>query len=362
MKTALKIYKRNEHNLSRRSIDSDALKIMERLSHSGYKAYLVGGGVRDLLLQRTPKDFDIATDATPKEIKKLFGNCRIIGKRFKLAHIFFRSGKIIEVSTFRDNQPQSTESNILENDNYYGTEQTDAIRRDITINALFYNSSNFTIRDYVGGVEDLRSKLIKVIGDPLLRFTEDPVRMLRVTRHAVKAGFNIAPDALTAIATKSDLLLKCPVSRLYEEFKKDLSSGYFSGIVDLWHQTGMLAHLAPELEKLLENESGRKLLNAIDDWKLANLTPAYAAMYLICVLDGNFEEVSKKTFDDIKFLKNLAFPKREKENMQAALYLAQKLLSNRIKLGEAKKRKNFEDAEILIDLYNIYQENDEKLD
>ncbi|MCB0309961.1 MAG: polynucleotide adenylyltransferase PcnB, partial [Bdellovibrionales bacterium] len=190
------IYSRSQHNISRSAIDKDALKIMYRLLRHNYEAFLVGGGVRDLLLEKEPKDFDISTDATPNQIRSLFRNCRIIGRRFKLAHIYFRGGKIIEVSTFRDESApidvQDDEElrrygRDVKRDNRYGTAETDAFRRDITINGLFYDLSNFSVIDYVGGMSDLRAKIIRVIGNPDERFQEDPVRMLRVIRHAARA-------------------------------------------------------------------------------------------------------------------------------------------------------------------------------
>lgn len=264
------IYPRERHSISRKNIDPDALRIMLRLVQHGFKGYLVGGGVRDLLLGKKPKDFDIATDASPSRIKALFRNSRIIGRRFKLAHIFFRGGKIIEVATFRDltapnevNSSQEDENgeepgqdglkmrNRAPDDNKYGTEVTDALRRDLTINGLFYDISSFSIIDYVGGVNDLRSRLVRVIGDPVDRFEEDPVRMIRVVRHAAKTGFRIEEGALSAILDLHGLIESCPPMRVYEEVKKDLISGKFLGIARLLASARLLQHILPEL--LIEN-------------------------------------------------------------------------------------------------------------
>lgn len=251
------IYPRSEHCISRDSLDPDALKIMFRLTHHGHKAYLVGGGVRDLLLNKAPKDYDIATDATPRKVKELFRNSRIIGRRFKLVHIFFGSGKIVQVSTFRDfsdpidvqdeQDSDGSRAHQLITDNKYGNEQTDAQRRDLTINGLFYDASTLSIIDYVGGMDDLREGVIRVIGDPDERFKEDPVRMIRVVRHAARAGFVIEPETYAAIARNRDLLSSCSTMRVFEEVKKDLLSGSCVAIFRLLAQSSLLDLLLPEL-------------------------------------------------------------------------------------------------------------------
>ena len=223
-----KIYPRTDHTLSRSKIDPDALSIMYRLSRGGYKAYLVGGGVRDVLLNKRPKDFDIATDATPRQVKALFRNSRVIGRRFKLVHVYFAHGKNIEVSTFRDNFiPQEEEESDSESDkapvssdNIFGTEATDALRRDITINALFYDGVSRSIIDYIGGIEDLRRGIIRVIGDPTERFIEDPVRLIRVVRHAARTGFAIEEKCRVAIQKNIALLKKASQVRVFEEIKR----------------------------------------------------------------------------------------------------------------------------------------------
>jgi poly(A) polymerase len=251
------IYPREMHSISRQNIDSDALKIMRRLIQAGYKAHLVGGGVRDLLLDKKPKDFDIATDATPREIKNLFGNCRIIGKRFKLAHIYFNANKIIEVSTFRDMHEAIVVEDALEHDrmiitqdNNYGNEMTDALRRDLTINGLFYDLSTFSIIDYVGGMKDLDNQIVRVIGDPATRFAEDPARMIRVLRHAARSGFVIEPECLVALEEHNSLINKCAPARIFDEFKKDLFSGFAENIISLMQRHGILQHILPDISAL----------------------------------------------------------------------------------------------------------------
>ncbi|MCB0337050.1 MAG: hypothetical protein KDD62_12120, partial [Bdellovibrionales bacterium] len=243
------------HSISRTQIDQDALKIMRRLIRFGHKGYLVGGGVRDLLLGKEPKDFDIATDATPRKIKSLFRNCRIIGKRFKLAHVYFRGMKIIEVATFRkqttdDSDDPETETVTLGKDNTFGDEQNDALRRDLTINGLFYDLDTFTVIDYVGGVEDLRNGIVRMIGDPMTRYTEDPVRMLRVARHAGRTGFTIEAATGAAIEKCLPLLADVAPVRIYEEVKKDMTSGHFREIAALFDSLGLLSTLLPRWSDL----------------------------------------------------------------------------------------------------------------
>ena len=190
------ILSRNQHSISRKQIDADCLKVLYRLSRHGFKAYLVGGSVRDLLLGRQPKDFDIGTDATPSQIRKLFRNCFLVGRRFRLAHIRFSGNKLIEVATFR-RQPEEDELPDNHDDhshfvqNVFGSPAEDAFRRDFTINALFYDIADFSVIDYVGGLQDLEQKRIRVIGDPLVRFVEDPVRMLRALEFAARLDFQL---------------------------------------------------------------------------------------------------------------------------------------------------------------------------
>ncbi len=255
VESAATIFTRSEHGISRQDLDPDALKIMYRLLRHGYKAYMVGGGVRDLLLGKKPKDFDIGTDATPNQIKSLFRNCRIIGRRFKLAHVFFKGGKIIEVSTFRDlsSAVDPIEANIPQfgqnalRDNKYGTAETDAVRRDITINGLFYDLGTFSVIDYVGGMEDLRLGRIRIIGEPALRIAEDPVRMLRAVRHAIRANFVLDPSCEKAILENAHLITKSSPVRVYEEIRKDLCSGHGCGILKFNRDLGLFDDLWPEL-------------------------------------------------------------------------------------------------------------------
>jgi poly(A) polymerase len=217
---------RAEHNISRRSISRHVLKVLYTLKERGFQSYLVGGGVRDLLLGKQPKDFDIATNAYPEKIKKLFKHCYIIGRRFPLVHVCF--GKdIVEVATFRAKHcSQNSKEGMILRDNVYGNIEQDALRRDFTINALYYNIVNYSLVDYVGGLKDLYAKQICLIGDPVTRYREDPVRMLRAIRFAAKLDFNIHPDTAKPIINLGKLLLNISSSRLYDEYVKLFFTGH----------------------------------------------------------------------------------------------------------------------------------------
>lgn len=234
-------------------IDEDALKVLYRLHRHGYTAYLVGGSVRDLLLGRKPKDFDIATNAHPHEINGLFKNSRTIGRRFRLVHILFKGGKRIEVSTFRSRleyeEVENEEGEIIRTDSF-GTPPEDAFRRDITINGLFYNIADFSIIDYVRGMADLDQKVIRIIGDPSERFEEDPVRMIRVIRHATRTGFSIEDRTYQAILGQRKAILQCSPSRLRDEFVRDLKEGVAKPSLSLMLQTGLLLSLFPAVQRV----------------------------------------------------------------------------------------------------------------
>lgn len=233
----MSVIPRDEHNISRRDISENALKVLYRLNKSGYEAYLVGGGVRDLLLSKKPKDFDITTNATPEQVRKLFRNCRLVGRRFRLAHVMF-GPEIIEVATFRGhheqqqeeaedkNSSQQAQNGMLLRDNIFGSIEDDAQRRDFTINSLYYGVSDFAVRDYTGGLRDLHEGVIRLIGDPEVRYREDPVRMLRAVRFAAKLDMSISPATAEPIPRMASLLHEIPPARLFEESLKLLQSGY----------------------------------------------------------------------------------------------------------------------------------------
>jgi poly(A) polymerase len=304
------IIPRNRHAISRKWISPNAVRVLYKLKEHGYFAYLVGGGVRDLLLGREPKDFDIATDATPGGIKKVFRNCRLIGRRFRLAHIHFHD-EIIEVATFRSmlsdepgavevapvaeqlapaeseqheqkpivspvievpvsETPASptslpvrpkpprmlkTEGGMILRDNVFGTPEEDALRRDFTVNALFYNIADFSVIDYVGGMKDLERGLIRIIGDPRVRFTEDPVRMVRAVRFAALLGFEIEEQTYQAmLELKGHVALASP-SRMYEEVLKLFLLGEAEKTYQLLRKTGLFSVIFPRLSDWVDKES-----------------------------------------------------------------------------------------------------------
>ena len=239
-------------------IDEEALKVLYRLHRHGFLAYLVGGSVRDLLLGKVPKDFDVATNAHPHEINALFRNSRIIGRRFRLVQVFFRGGKIIELSTFRSRsefEETETEQGELVRKESFGTPAEDALRRDMTINGLFYNIANFSIIDYVGGMADLNRRVIRTIGDPDERFKQDPVRMIRVIRHAARTGFLIDDTTYEAIFRHREEIRDCSPSRLRDEFLRELKEGAANPSLRFMLQTGLLFSLFPDLERALGNRS-----------------------------------------------------------------------------------------------------------
>jgi poly(A) polymerase len=241
-------------SLDRAAIDPDADRVVRKLTRAGHKAYLVGGCVRDLLVAKTPKDFDVATSATPNEIKSTFRNCRIIGRRFRLAHVFF-GAKIIETSTFRANPRDEDDHDLLiRRDNVFGTETEDARRRDFTINGLFYDVEREEVIDHVGGLADLDAKLIRTIGDPDIRFQEDPVRILRAIKFAARLDFGFEPGTWRALLRWRGEISKCAPPRLLEEIHRLMRGGAARRSFELLVETGVLAVLSPYLAGLLEGD------------------------------------------------------------------------------------------------------------
>lgn len=265
---SLQTVPRADHNVSRNDISDHALKVLYRLNKAGFDAYLVGGGVRDLLLGKHPKDFDIATNASPEEIHRLFKNSRLIGRRFRLVHILF-GREIIEVATFRgqhddndDDNPKnskhsaSSEHGMLLRDNVYGTQAEDAIRRDFTVNALYYCIKDFSIHDYAGGMDDIHHRRLQIIGDPETRYREDPVRMLRAVRFATKLEFDIADNTAKPIHELAPLLTHIPAARLFEEVLKLFMSGHGLDNFRMLRKFGLFAALFPGTDKSLDKNPG----------------------------------------------------------------------------------------------------------
>ncbi|MDR2850119.1 MAG: polynucleotide adenylyltransferase PcnB [Verrucomicrobiota bacterium] len=252
------IRERADHCISRENIDPDALKVLYRLSGAGYTAFLVGGSVRDLLLGRRPKDFDVGTDAHPNDIRHLFRNCFLIGRRFRLAHVIF-NGKAIETSTFRK-QPEATDSDnglYQTEDNTFGSPEEDAKRRDFTVNGLFYDIKTFSVIDYVGGLKDLEKRTLRCIGDPNIRFREDPVRMMRAVKFAARLGFTIDRASCKAIAKHHADILNASVPRVCEEIFRLFTYGTSRAAFFLLWEFGLLRDLLPDLAAYIEGSGGK---------------------------------------------------------------------------------------------------------
>lgn len=290
------IVPRPDHNVSRSQISKNALRVLYRLKESGYKAFLVGGGVRDLLLGREPKDFDIVTDALPEDVRRLFRNSRLIGRRFRLAHVHF-GREIIEVATFRATRDMELDEQLdrktdaggrILRDNVYGDIDEDVWRRDFTCNALYYNIADFSIWDYAGGVQDILHGTMRVLGEPEGRYREDPVRMLRAVRFAAKLGFRFDPATEAPLLTLGDLLAEVPAARLFDESLKLFLSGTAVQSYELLRHYGLFRHLFPATDRALdqeENDSFRSLLlKALEntDERVANGQPV-TPMFLLGV-------------------------------------------------------------------------------
>jgi poly(A) polymerase len=288
------IVPRQEHPISRSFIDPDALRVLYRLQNHGFLAYLVGGGVRDLLLGKKPKDFDVVTDAHPQQIRELFRNSRQIGARFRLAHVYFRGGKYIEVSTFR-RRSEFEEADSVDfhpSENTFGTPAEDAFRRDITINGIFYNIADFSLVDYVGGIEDLRAGIIRCIGDPEEKFVQDPVRMIRVIRHAARTGFGIEEKTYQSLLRHVEKVRLCSPARLREEFLRELRERSAKESMSLMLATGMLFALFPPFHRPLEEAGQREyflqIAGALDGLGVSGNSQGegfYLALFLLPLLD-----------------------------------------------------------------------------
>lgn len=257
-------YTRDQHKIDVRDISNAAIRTCDELHNAGYRAFVVGGAVRDLLLGRHPKDFDVATDATPEQVRNVFRRSRIIGRRFRLVHVMFGQ-ETIEVSTFRsahDAADDEDSANVDEHgrllrDNVYGSQSDDAIRRDFTMNALFYDPQSEEVWDYTDGVKDIAKKRVVMIGDPEARYREDPVRMLRAARLAGKLGFTIDAPTKAPIATLSPLLDNVPEARMFDEMLKLLLSGHALECIDMLRELGLHKRMLPGLDRLFDDEASR---------------------------------------------------------------------------------------------------------
>jgi poly(A) polymerase len=356
------VLKRPEHNVSRQNISSAAIKVLYRLKDEGYTAYIAGGGVRDLLLKRQPKDFDIATDATPEQIRKMFRNCRLIGRRFRLAHILFR-GEVIETATFRapvpvdeeahgENTFRTGEEGMVMRDNVFGTPEQDALRRDFTINALFYSIADFSIIDYAGGLEDLKKKTVRVIGDPDTRFTEDPVRMIRAARFAGTLGFEIEKEAYDSICRNKEKLALAAPSRMYEEVQKLFFCGHAKQVFQWLEQTDLLHPMFHDFSHWIDEDKARhdwviQTLEQMDRWRKANLRVHPALLFAL--LFGEYHEFLAQQLIDTGTAPHDAAREAVHKHLQGmctnvrvpkqVIYQVSDIMSNQLRLQQTKGRR-----------------------
>ncbi len=336
-------YSRDQHNIRNSQIDPDAIKVVQRIQQMGCRAYIVGGSIRDLLLGRKPKDFDIVTDAHPQELRRMFANSRIIGRRFRLVHVVFRGGKIIEVSTARSlpsnrAAAKTTDELYLKRDNQFGTFKEDAARRDFTLNALIYDVKNETIVDYTGGFEDIQNRIVRVIGNPDISFPEDPVRMYRAVKFAALLGLDLDVHTYRAIQKHKHLLPKASASRMHEEYNKIFRSGHSAKIFAALNHSGLLEtlmpavvkgeNLSPQLDEygFLETGLGRRLSIAdrmIQEHEDVNLNVYYALLIagsLAGIINNNVRDhektLERKLREPLQILqKDIGLTKREFETM-----------------------------------------------
>lgn len=303
---------RDSHPISRKNISENALKVMSRLKSNDFEAYLVGGAVRDLLLGSRPKDFDIATDATPEEVHALFRNSRLIGRRFRIVHVRF-GREVIEVTTFRGHHEVEDEeapaprhskksaAGMLLRDNVFGNLEEDAVRRDFTVNALYYCSSDFCVYDYVGGLQDMEQRQVRIIGDAEKRYREDPVRMLRAARFAAKLDFEIEPATGEPIAELGYLLEAIPAARLFDEMLKLFMTGYATATFDQLLRYELLEHLFPATVHAMEQSDHAQALieaaMASTDNRIAIDKPVTPAFVLAALLWNPVVQLARQLED-----------------------------------------------------------------
>jgi poly(A) polymerase len=377
-----RILDRADHPVSRKNFDPDVVKVLYRLHRSGHKAYVVGGGVRDLMLGRRPKDWDIGTDAQPQRIRRLFRNSRIIGRRFRLVHVFFRS-QIIEVSTFRRDPDPGDQGGgpnelLITDDNVFGSEREDAFRRDFTVNAMFYNVADFTVIDHVGGLEDLGRRLIRTIGDPDVRFREDPVRMMRACELAGRLEFGIDRATQEAIHRQREEIAKASPARLTEELAQLLRCGQAAGALHWMMELGLLEVMLPEAYAMVAagerglGEFGR-ILPVIDGLVAAGREPSDTALLAALLLPsvvlrrhdvegldqrklrrGALLEIVRETLEP--FLDRFALSRQRREGVVQSILGYHRLLEDgwtaSRRVGYAR-RPNFDDTLALLEIITL---------
>ncbi len=362
---------RHDVPLNDHLIDADAAKVVRRLERAGFQAYLVGGCVRDLLLGQKPKDFDIATDARPEDVRQQFRNCRIIGRRFRLAHVLFGHGKVIEVATFRKNpiaEGQEDEQNLnsdllIRNDNVFGEAHEDALRRDFTINALFYDIDRRQVLDWCGGMEHIEHRVIHTIGDPNVRFREDPVRILRAIKFAARRDLGISPAVYDAMVAHREALGHAARPRLFEEILRLLRGGAAHRSMWLLWETGGMAQLIPELAAYLDDDVGGtavdrffKKMDAIDRRVREGGEPPGDVVLFTTLLRDPMEEACEGMRDKVEaayeFLdpitERIAIPRRISDAMRRIITMQSRLLTG--KLGRLARA---EHADLALEVLEI---------
>jgi poly(A) polymerase len=367
--------------IPRDRVDADAAKVVKRLTRSGHLAYLVGGGVRDLLLGEKPKDFDIATSARPHEVRALFRNCRVIGRRFRLAHVLFGGGKIIEVATFRRDPrdddalvdavpegegmrlvPQRRQVDedadlLIRHDNAFGEPHEDALRRDFTINGLFYDIERDEVIDYVGGVPDVRARMVRTIGDPAIRFREDPIRILRAIKFCARLDLGIDPEVYDAMIDQRQTVSRASPPRTFEEILRLLRGGASQRAFYLLWDTGLLSVMLPELGAYLDDVGDErdvvwKRLLAVDRRAAEGQLPGDSIL-LAALLQSPAEEYMDGEKDPAlafdAFVEDMAVrftvPRRIRERMRILLAVQRRLREG--KVGNLAKREFFGDCALL---------------
>lgn len=357
---------RAEHPISRRDIDANVLKVLYRLAGAGHEAYLVGGSVRDLMLSRRPKDFDVATSAHPQQVRDLFRNSRMIGRRFRLVHVFF-GRQNVEVATFRKQAEAvaDAEDPMIRLDNTFGTPEEDAFRRDFTVNALFYSPQTFQVIDYPGGVGDLEARLIRTIGDPELRMREDPVRMMRAVRFAAKLGFEIEPATRAAIGRHRGDLAKASVPRLVEETYRTLGQPEAAHALVLMEELGLLEYVIPILSDHLKSRGATlaeqptvRTMSALGRAIASGYAPDHSIVLAALMLDLYREEQGRRSsggdsshrVDLLGTLRARGFARGDTEQMRLMLEAFQNLAAPTRRTRRLMRRPYFPDARMFFEM------------
>lgn len=359
---------RHDVDLAEANLDPDAAKVVRRLERAGYQAYLVGGCVRDLLLGSKPKDWDIATNARPEDVRQLFRNCRVIGRRFRLAHVLFGHGKVVEVATFRKNptELQEHEENndlLIRSDNVFGEAHEDALRRDFTINALFYDVDRRQVLDWCGGMDHIERRTLQTIGDPNVRFREDPVRILRAIKFAARRDLAIDPNVYDSMVAHRETLGYAARPRVFEEVLRLLRYGAAHRSMWLLWETGAMAQLIPELAAFLDDDGGGggverffRKMDALDQRIREGDDPLDDVVLMTSLLRDPMEEACEGVRDKVEaayeFLdpisERIAIPRRISDAMRRVISMQPRLAAKR--LGRLARA---EHVELALDVFEL---------